>query len=37
MIIKQYTSRLRKLMEETAFVFWMDLGYRLLSWKRVPL
>jgi len=29
MIIKQLTPGLRKLMEETTFVFWVDLGYML--------
>jgi len=29
--------RLVRLMEETASVFWVDLGYRLRSWHMVPL
>jgi len=37
MIIKQLTLRLKKLMEEKTSVFWVDLGYRLRNWKRVPL
>ena len=35
--IKQLTLGLKKLMEETASVFWVDLGFRLRSRKRVPL
>jgi len=37
MIIKQLKPGLRKLMEETASVFWVDLGFRLRSRKRVLL
>jgi len=37
LIIKQLTSRLKKLIEETTSVFWVDLGYRLRSRKGVPL
>ena len=37
MIIKQLTPRLGKLLEETMSVFWVDLGYRSRSRKRVPL
>ena len=33
----QLTLGLGKLMEETASVFWVDLGYRLRSRLRVPL
>ena len=33
----QLTLGLKKLMEETASVFWVDLGYRLCSRLRVPL
>ena len=36
-VIEQLTPGLRKLMEKTAFVFWVDLGYRLRSRLRVPL
>jgi len=36
-VIEQLTPRLEKLMEETASVFWVDLGYRLHSWLMVPL
>ena len=35
--IKQITLGLGKLVEETASVFWVDLGFRLRSRKRVPL
>jgi len=37
MIIKQLTLGLKKLMEEMTSVFWVDLGYRLRSRKRVLL
>ena len=33
----QLTLELRKLMEETVFVFWVNLGYRLRSRLKVPL
>ena len=36
-VIEQLIPRLGKLMEETASVFWVDLGYRLRSWDTVPL
>jgi len=36
-VIEQLTQGLEKLMEETASVFWVDLGYRLRSRMRVPL
>ena len=36
-VIEQLTLGLGKLMEETASVFWVDLGYRLRSRLRVPL
>ena len=36
-IIEQLTLGLGKLMEDTASVFWVDLGYRLRSRLRVPL
>jgi len=36
-IIKQLTPRLVKLIEGIAYVFWVDLGYRLRSRLTVPL
>ena len=36
-VIEQLTPGLGKLMEETASVFWVDLGYRLRSRLRVAL
>jgi len=37
MIIKQLTPGLKKLLDETTSVFWVDLGYSLRSRKRAPL
>ena len=34
---EQLTLGLNKLMEETTFVFWVDLGYRLRSRLTIPL
>ena len=36
-MIEQLTPGLGKLIEETTFIFWVDLGYKLRSRLRVPL